>query len=361
MSLNPFKKRSFVGIDIGHKLIKLVQVEKVGQGWKVTKQAVIPTPTDSVKEGVVVEPDVVGIAIKAAVRDFKISASSAVIGVSGASVIVRTIKMAKMTPQMLRKSIKYEAGHYVPSSIDDSYIEFEIIGETEDGQMEVLIVAAPREVVESKRRAVERADLEVDIVDVEAFAIYRSLVESDDSSILNQMTVALVDIGAAATTVSVVSNGKFVMTRTIVAAGQVMTDALKSYFQLSDEQAEMGKSQLDFTPLVANPLTDNPPLKVVQSHVDDLAREIRRSLGYFQSQQAENAKNNPVTHIVLTGGGAKLTGIGEYMANKLGAEVITTGVFDNPRFIPTGDFSTDKGLEWSVATGLAMRAQMKAA
>lgn len=361
MSLNPFKKRSFVGIDIGHKLIKFVQVEKVGQGWKVTRQAAIPTPTDTVKDGVVVDVDVVGIAIKAAIRDFKISASTAVIGVSGASVIVRTIKMAKMTPQMLRKSIKYEAGHYVPSSIDDSYIEFEIIGEDEDGQMEVLIVAAPREVVESKRRAVERADLEVDIVDVEAFAIYRSLVETDDSSILNQMTVALVDIGAAATTVSVVSNGKFVMTRTIVAAGQVMTDALKSYFQLSDEQAETGKSQLDFTPLVANPLTDNPPLKVVQTHVDDLAREIRRSLGYFQSQQAENSKNNPVTHIVLTGGGAKLIGIGEYMANKLGAEVITTGIYDNPKVVPFGDLISEKGLEWSVATGLAMRAYMKAA
>ncbi|MFM9874417.1 MAG: type IV pilus biogenesis protein PilM [Fimbriimonadaceae bacterium] len=361
MSLNPFKKRNFVGIDIGHKQIKMVEVEKSGQSWKVTRQVAIPTPSDSIKDGIVIDSDVVGIAIKTAIRENKITASTAVIGVSGASVIVRTIKMAKMTPQMLRKSIKYEAGHYVPSSIEDSYIEFEIIGDADDDQMEVLIVAVPRELVESKKRAVERADLEVDIVDVEAFAIYRSLLESDESSVLNSMTVALVDIGAAATTVSVVAEGKFVMTRTIVAAGQVMTDALKSYFQLNDEQAETGKAQLDFTPLVANPMTDNPPLKVVQSHVDDLAREIRRSLGYFQSQQAESSRSNPVTHIVLTGGGAKLLGLGEYMANKLGAEVITTGVFDNPRFIPIGDFAPGKGLEWSVATGLAMRAYMKAA
>ncbi|MBS1711007.1 MAG: type IV pilus assembly protein PilM [Armatimonadetes bacterium] len=361
MSLNPFKKRSYVGIDIGHKTINLVQLEKVGHGWKVSRQGMIPTPSDSVKDGVVIDPDVVGIAIKGALREFKISASSAVVAVSGASVIVRMIKTAKMTPQMLRKSIRYEAGHYVPSSIEDSYIEFEILGETEDGQLDVMIVAAPREVVESKKRAVERADLEVDIVDIEAFAIYRSLIEADENSVLHNMTVAIVDVGAAATTVSVVSDGKFMMTRTIVAAGQAMTDALKSYFQLNDEQAEIGKSQLDFTPLAANPLTDNPPLKVVQGHVDDLAREIRRSIGYFQTQQAEGAKSNPVTHILLTGGGAKLRGLGEYMSSKLGAEVITTGIYDNPKFIPIGDLPPGKGLEWSVATGLAMRAFMKAA
>jgi type IV pilus assembly protein PilM len=362
MSLNPFKKPSYVGVDIGHKHIKLVQLDRMGTGWRVTKQVSIPTPSDSVKDAVVVDPDVVGIAIKAGMREHKITASQAVIGVSGASVIVRTIKVAKMTPQMLRKTIKYEAGHYVPSSIEDSYIECEIIGDApEEGLMEVLIVAAPREIVESKLAAVERADLEVDIVDVEAFALYRSLIESDEHSVLNQMTVAIVDIGAAATTVSVITNGKFAMTRTIVQAGQVMTDALKTYFQLSDEQAEQGKSQLDFSPLVANPLTENAPLKVIQTHVDDLAREIRRSLGYFQSQQTESSKNNPVTHIVLTGGGAKLHGLGEYMANKLGAEVITTGVFDNPKFVPAGIEPPGKGLEWAVATGLAMRAHTKAA
>ncbi len=157
MSLNPFKKRNFVGIDIGHKQIKMVEVERSGQSWKIVRQVAIPTPSDSIKDGIVVDSDVVGIAIKSAIREYKIAAGTAVIGVSGASVIVRTIKMAKMTPQMLRKSIKYEAGHYVPSSIEDSYIEFEIIGDAEDGQMEVLIVAVPRELVESKKRAVERA------------------------------------------------------------------------------------------------------------------------------------------------------------------------------------------------------------
>jgi type IV pilus assembly protein PilM len=361
MSLNPFKKSSYVGVDIGHKQIKIAEVEKVGGGYKLSTLACVPTPIDAMKDGVVVDPDVVGIALKAALRENRISASTAVVGVSGASVIVRTIKVPKMLPTMLRKTLKYEAGHYVPSSIEDSYIESEILADLDDGQMEVLIVAAPREVVESKIRACERADLEVDIVDVEPFAAYRALIETNDHTVLNQMTIAIVDIGAAATTVSVVQSGKFAMTRTILQGGQVMTDALKTYFQLTDEHAESGKAQLDFTPLVANPLTDHAPTKVVQQHADELAREIRRSLGYFQSQQTENSRSNPVTHVVLTGGGAKLPGLGEYMASKLGAEVMTAGVFDNPKFIASATSAPEKGLEWSVVAGLALRGHLKAA
>ncbi len=361
MSLNPFKKPSYVGVDIGHKYIKLVQLERNGAIWKVTRTVKVPTPSDTMKDGIVTDIDVMAIAIRAALREHKISATSAVVGVSGASVIVRTLTVSKMTPAMLRKSIKYEAGRYVPSSIDDSYIEFEILRDVGEEQMEVLIVAAPREVVESKVKAVEKADLDVDIVDVEAFAMYRSLIESDESSILHQMTVALVDIGATATTVSVVSEGAFVMTRTIVLAGQVLTDALKTYFQLTDEQAETGKSQLDFTPLVTEAVIENQPLRVIQPHVDDLSREIRRSLGYFQSQQTESTKNNPVTHVVLTGGGAKLKGLGTYLGNKLGVEVITSGVFENPRFLNSSDEELGAGMEWSVAAGLAMRAFAKAA
>ncbi len=361
MSLNPFKKPACVGVDIGHKYIKIVAIDRSGPVWKIQRTLQIPTPSESMKDGVVTDPEVVGIAIKTALREHRITASQAVVGVSGASVIVRTLTVAKMTPAMLRKSIKYEAGRYVPSSIEDSYIEFEILGETPEGEMEVLIVAAPREVVESKVKAVEAADLEVDVVDVEAFAMFRSLVESDESSILHQMTVALVDIGSTSTTVSVVAQGAFVMTRTIVLAGQVLTDALKNYFQLTDEQAETGKSQLNLTPLATEAIIENQPLRVIQPHIDDLSREIRRSLGYFQSQQNETQKANPVTHVVLTGGGAKLPGLGTYLGSKLGVEVLTAGVFDNPKFINSSTEELGAGLEWSVATGLAMRSFAKAA
>lgn len=357
-----FSKKSYVGIDIGHKTIQLLQLDKAGGGWKVSKCATIATPSESVSESAVIDPDAVGLTIKQAMREAKISASSAVVAVSGGSVIVRLIKdLPQMTDELLRKSIKYEAGRYVPSSVEDSYIEFEILNQNDAGTMDVLIVAAPREVVESRIRAVQRAGLDVEVVDVESFAAYRALVESDDTSIMSQMTIAMVDVGAAMTTVSVVSQGKFVMTRTIPQGGQTFTDALKDYFKLEDADAESGKAQLDLSILTKDVVLDNQPLRVLQPHVDDLIREVRRSLNYYQSQQTESGTTNPVTHLVLCGGGAKLQGMAEYFSHKLGIEVAAMGVFDNTKFMANGETTATNGMELAVAAGLAMRSSGKAA
>ena len=357
-----FNKKSFVGIDIGHKTIQLVQLDKSGGGWKINRSVTVKTPTESVVESVVVDIDAVGLTIKGALREAKINASSAITAVSGGAVIIRLIKdLPKMTEDMLRKSIKYEAGRYVPSSVEDSYIEFEILNESPEGMMDVLIVAAPREIVESRIKAIEKAGLEVDVVDVEPFASYRSLVESNDGSIMGQMTMAMVDIGAQLTTVSVVSQGKFAMTRTIPQGGQAWTDTLMSHFKLEDPDAEAGKAQLDLTPLTTDAVLDNQPLRVLQPEVDDLIREIRRSLNYYQSQQTEAGATNPVTHLVLSGGAAKLKGLAPYFSHKLGIEVEAMGVYDNTKILCDGEANADSGMELTVAAGLAMRSVGKAA
>lgn len=361
MSLSFLKKKNTVGIDIGHQTIQLVQIEKSGGGYKVTKAFTIPTPSDSVAEGVVTDPDAVGLTIKGAMREAKIGANSAVTAVSGGSVMVRVVDdMPKMTPDMLRKSIKYEAGRYVPQSVEDAFIEFEVLDDSKESTMDVMIVAVPKEVVNSRLAALSKAGLDVDVVDVESFAMYRALVESNESSILNQMTIAMVDIGAHMTTVSVVTDGMFSMTRTIPQGSAMWTDALKDHFGLEFKDAEVGKSQLDLTILTSDQVVDNAPLRVIQPHVDDLIREVRRSLNYYQSQQKENGSTSPVTHLVISGGGSKLKGLAAYFSHKLGLEVSALGVFDNPKFVST-DPSDDSGLDYSVAAGLAMRSFLKSA
>ena len=152
------------------------------------------------------------------------------------------------------------------------------------------------------------------------------------------------------------------MTRSIPQGGQILTDALKSYFKLSDEDAETGKSQLDVSELFAQgqPAVENPPLRVLQPHLDDLVREIRRSLNYYQSQQTESGVSAPVSELVVSGGGARLHGLAAYIGHKLQIPTAPFGVFDNPRFIRANGESGG-GLDLSVASGLAMRPHHKAA
>ena len=216
--------------------------------------------------------------------------------------------------------------------------------------------------MESRVKACEAAGIETEIVDVEAFAAYRSLIESDTTESYTSSTIALVDIGSHSSNVSVVHNGAFAMTRSIPQAGATLTEALKSYFKLSDEDAEQGKTQLDLNHLIQeNKPNENPPLRVIQPFLDDQIREIRRSLNYYQSQQTESGQGNQVTKLILCGGGAALTGFGSYVEQKMGIETVCASVFDNPRFVYSGHDEPGNGLDLAVASGLAMRPFAKAA
>ena len=145
-----FAKQTTVGIDFGHHSIKALQLEKASDGWKVTKLATTLTPREAMKDGVIVDASLMGLVLKQLLKENHISATTAHIAVAGGSVVVRQVRMAKMPEATLRKSMKLEAGRYVPSSAEDSYIEFEILGDADDGQMDVLVVAAPKDIVETR-------------------------------------------------------------------------------------------------------------------------------------------------------------------------------------------------------------------
>lgn len=359
MKFGPFQKKSFVGLDLGHHTLKAIQIERNQGTWKITRCGSMPTPPDTIKDSIVIDPEMLSLALKELIKNSHISANSAHVAVAGGSVVVRNVRIPKLPEATLRKSIKFEASRYVPSSAEESYIEFEILGDTEDGQMDVLIVAAPRDIVESRIKACELAGLSVESVDVEPFAVYRSLVESDDLHDWSDRTVALVDLGASNANLSVIHQGQFVMTRSMPNGANTFTEALKNFFKLSDEDAESGKNQLDLTLLLSDTPQEIPPLRVIQPHVDDLVREIRRSINYFQSQQTDGGAKT-VDSLIVCGGGAKLPGLTEYIAKKLSMEAVSTGVFDNPKFT---SFLTEetRGLELAVASGLAMRSYPKAA
>jgi type IV pilus assembly protein PilM len=355
-----FAKKSYVGLDLGHHTLKAVQVEKTPAGWKVVRTVTATTPPEAIKDGVVVDAHTLGDAIRQMLRAGEINATAAHIAAAGGSVFVRPVPFPKMPEATLRKSIKFEAGRYVPGSVEDSFVEFEIIGPLDETRMNVLIVAAPKDIVESRIQACKAAGLDVESVDVEPFAAYRALIEAGSAEELLDKTIAVVDIGAASTNMSVVHNGVFAMNRSIPAGSRTLTDALKSYFKLTDEDAEIGKAQLNVSELTEENLQENPPLRVLQPHLDDLVREVRRSLNYFQSQNAEGGEARQVDLILLTGGGAKLNGLTTYMEQKLGLPVIAPGVFDNPRFV-RGSVYDERGMELAVATGLAMRTFARAA
>ena len=342
-----FGKEKVVGVDIGSRFIKVVQAEpgRLPGVWQIVKAAVGPTPAEAVRDGIVMDQVGVSDALKALMQDAGIEANAAVAAISGASVIVRHVKLPKMAESVLRRSVRFEAAKHISSNVDDSMIEFEITGAVpgEDDKMSVMLVAAPTEMVESRLAALTLAGLEPVGVDIEAFALQRTLVDLSPTRPGEGTTLALLDIGATTTDVNIVTNGLFALTRNIAIAGDSFTQALKSVAPGESWSAlETLKMQVEMTALLqpdADPETA-ALARALQPALDELLREVRRSTNYYQSQLADPANSilpagttsqtsGPVARIIITGGSAKMKGLESYMAARLGIPVEIWNPFES--------------------------------
>jgi type IV pilus assembly protein PilM len=332
-------KESVVGIDIGSNSIKVVCIEPTKQGPRISQVAVCPTPPQAVKEGVVTSTAEVANAIQFAIRSAGIKAPTAVTAIAGPGVIVRNVKVPKMSEDALRKSIRFEAGKFISSSIDDSIVEFDILGDSdEEGQLNAVLVAAPRGMVETKVVAIEQAGLEPLSVDVEAFALLRALQCLPDSGIPAEGTVALLDMGASHTEINLITNGDLALTRTIPIAGNNLTVAIRNARGCTDEEAEEMKFSVDLQALMeqSDESRDDAALRAVQPLVDELLREIRRSINYYQSQLPDGS-DATVDTLILTGGTARMKGLVDYTKSRLNV----TAIVGSPVLSSMYGFSSD--------------------
>jgi len=331
-----FGKETIIGVDIGSANIKAVQVEAYRDSFRITRAAQQRTPDKAVRDGIIIEREAVAGAIRQMLKAAGISATGAVLAVSGPTVVVRNIRIPKMPEAALLKSARYEASKYISANFDDSAIAFEVLGVVQDepNQMEVMIVAAPREMVESRVETVERAGLEAVSIDLESFALQRALVDCNRRAFEDDQLRAIIDMGAAHTEVSLLSGTRFVLTRAIPVAGDTFTDALKNQLRVDTAEAERIKAEVDLTILLQGG-SDPTAVEVarsIQSILDEMLREIRRSVNYYQSQQADGKGQQPLSEIILSGGASQLGGLATYVTARLGTETRVGNALDSPTF-----------------------------
>jgi len=342
-----FGNETIVGLDIGSRFMKVALAEP-GSGhyqWKIVKAAIAPTPLDTVRDGVIVDSASMAQAIRDLMRTAEIVATGATAAISGASVIVRHVKLPKMHESLLRKGIRYEAKQYISSNTEDSMIEFEITGgiDGENDKMGVMLVAVPNDMVESRLASVIGAGLEPIAIDVEAFALQRALLDLSPTRPGEGQTIALLDIGAITTDVNIITDGRFTLTRNIGIAGDSFTNALKPVARKTEwADLEAIKFQVNMAALLEPDATPEALAlaQAVQPTVDELLREVRRSINYYQSQLSDLTNSNlppgvsadagSVSKIIISGGSARMEGLAKYMSARLGMEVEVWNVFDNP-------------------------------
>jgi type IV pilus assembly protein PilM len=356
-----FRKETLVGLDIGSANIKAVQLEPQRFGYRVVRAAQQATPVRSVREGVITDKPAVAGAIRELFKAARINATGAVMAVSGPSVMVRQVQMPRVSDAVLAKTIRFEAGKYVTTNIDETSLAYEILGPalSEPTQDEMMLVSAPREIVDGRVDIVEMLGLDAVAIDTEAFALLRGVFELDPSTVTDGLQV-LVDIGAAHTEVTIMNNGVFGLTRSIPLAGNSFTEAIQSQLRVDFKAAEERKKEIDLATLINGGVNtgDAEALRSLQGSVDEMLREVRRSINYYQSQLPEEAGAINVAEIILTGGSALLGGIAPYMNARLGIETRITSPFSSNNIEAEPEaiaWLQENGPQLGIALGLALK------
>jgi type IV pilus assembly protein PilM len=353
------KSKDAIGVDLGSTSIKIVQLKGSGSRWKLHRCAHLPLPNAG--------PDVaaperrtqaVGL-LKEFVRKQKGAlAKSAVVSVSGNSVIVRFVKFPKMSREDLAKMIVIEAEPYIPFSIPEVNLDFQILGDVvEEAQkkMETILVAAKKEIINARVEIVQQAGLEPILIDVDAFALQNAFENS--FGVNAKETALIVHIGAFVTTMVIVENGVSKVVRDVFIAGNAVTKALQRNFQCDGKQAEAMKAraQILVTPedrekAMADANKESLQMStVILPVMKDLLAEIQRSLDFYLSQGTDRQ----VARVLLSGGASRLGNLMGYLAQELRLPVEAFDPFQ--RIDGAQSIAPELRPLFSVAVGLALR------
>jgi type IV pilus assembly protein PilM len=340
---------SLVGLDISSTSVKLLELSKQGDSYRVETYGVEPLPANAVVEKNINDVEGVSIAITNLLSRLKTGTKNVAVAVAGSAVITKTIEMdGALSEDDMEMQIRVEADQYIPYQLDEVSIDFDVKGPVEggDGLVEVLLAACRNETIEVKQEAVEMAGLVPKVMDVEIYAMERaySLIakQLDDST---DSTVAIIDIGATMTTLSVVNEGNTIYTREQLFGGKQLTEEIQRRYGLSVEEAGLAKKQ--------GGLPDDYESEVLSPFKDAVVQQVSRSLQFFFS----SSQFNDIDQIVLAGGTASIEGLAELVEEKVGTPTIVANPFVEMSLasqVNPGALSNDAPA-LMIACGLALR------
>jgi type IV pilus assembly protein PilM len=239
--------------------------------------------------------------------------------VAGSSVITKMIDMPEgLSEDDMETQLTLEADQYIPYPLEEVAIDFEVQGPSTEveGQVQVLLAACRRETIDARVDAIEASDLTPRIMDVEAYAMERAFALVQSQLALEQeSTVAVVDIGATMTTLSVLNNGQTIYTREQLFGGKQLTDEIMRRYGLPLEEAGLAKKQ--------GGLPDDYEPEVLEPFKDAVVQQVARSLQFFFS----SSQYNDVDYIVLAGGVSSMEGLVELVQEKLGTPTAVANPF----------------------------------
>jgi type IV pilus assembly protein PilM len=297
------KKKTTVGLDIGSGLIKVAVVDHSGRNPELVKVAIAPLLSDAIVEGEVMDPGIVAEAIQSALAAADVKSTPVVTAVGGRDVIIKKIQIERAKEQQARELLRFEAEQHVPFDMESVEFDFQILDPEGDGpEMSVLLVAAKRELIESKTRILTDAGLHPAIVDVEAFALHNAFEVNHPDAMSG--VVALVNVGHDVTNVNILDDGVPILTRDLTVGTRRVREDLQRERGLGGDEAERLLQGYDRSPHLD---------AVLETRGEEIALGVERAAALL----AQSARAGQIRAIYTCGGGSRIPGLNQMLGERL--------------------------------------------
>ncbi len=298
------KKKNAIALDIGSSYIKVLEVSQGRNKLQATALGIQKLPPEAIVDGALMNSNEIVSAIKELLARNKIKTREVVTSVSGHSVIIKKITLPSMSREELNESIQWEAEQYIPFNIEDVNIDAQILSSTTDeaGQMDVLLVAAKKEIITDYTTILSEAGLTPVVIDVDAFAVQNMFELNYD--IDPTEVIVLVNIGASIININVIKNGTTAFTRDVSLGGNQFTEEIQKHLNVSYEEAEalkVGGELMGDTQSVVPQEVEN----IIVAVSDTVASEIQRSLDFYSATSTEDS----ISKLYLSGGSSRVPGL----------------------------------------------------
>jgi len=346
------RKKQLIGLDIGSSYVKLVELKDLGKGknYQLVNVGVEPVPPQSIVDGGIMDSFAVSESVRTLFERLNVKNQKVAIAVSGNGVIIKKITLPKMTMEELNDQIKFEAEQYIPFEIDEVNIDYEVVDSSEEDQMDVVLVAAKKDVISDYTSVVVQAGLEPVVVDVAAFALqnayeFNHLIDQD-------LITALVNIGASSTNINILLGNKSLFWRDLSVGGSLYTQNIQKELGIDFDSAESLKKGNN-----VEGISFDSVIPIIDQTSQELIGEFLKTFEFFKA----TSQFSTIDKIVLSGGTAKTHGLDKMLEDKSGVRVEIFNPFESIKVdesVYDPEFINDVSTMVSIAVGLSLRKEI---
>jgi type IV pilus assembly protein PilM len=370
-----YKNKPTLGMDIGSRSAKLVQLDPGGKNNRVLGYGYANFAADAIIEGIISDPEAIAASIKELLKNpiaGTLSARRVALSVPISKVFTRVIQLPPMSAADLEQAVHFEAEQYVPVPLNDLYIDYEVVAEdaplvplapdpaakaptadtkvapkaakpTEEHHQDVLMVAAPRAIVDSYMKLFDFLDMELAAIETSQAAITRAMTHASKA----KQTALIVDFGSRSTDLSVFDQ----VTRlagTFGLGGDDLTQTLVKSLGITADQANEIKYKFG----LGSSGLQSKILQALDPQLKKMVGELKKAIKFYQDRT--EAKQT-IEQMFLTGGSSRMPGLVDYLYKELGVPIILGDPWQGLHVKPLAEVSKLDGPMYTTAIGLALR------